>query len=71
MRYDLVSDSALSGSTAAHIPAICDLSPQILHLQQHRLGRCLFWARNWGTRITKAGGKTHQVRRDGLLSTKA
>ena len=61
----------LSGSTAAHIPAICDLLPQILHFEQHRLGQYLFLAHSWGTRIPKQGKKHHQARRDGLLSTKA
>lgn len=69
MHYDLVSASALSGSTAAHMPAICDLLQQILHLQQHRLGQYLFWEHNWGMQITKQGRKKKnrdQVRYNGF-----
>lgn len=49
MRYDLVSASALSGSTAAHTS---QQKHAVLHLQQHRLGQPLFWEHNWGMQVT-------------------
>lgn len=72
MRYDLVSAPALSGSTAAHMPAICVLfRSKIIHLQQHRLGQYLFWEAQLGKADRKSRKKRHPVRVNGLLSTKA
>jgi hypothetical protein len=46
MHGDLVSASVLSGSTAAHMPAIWRRSSTCSNT---RLGLELFWEHNWGT----------------------
>lgn len=62
-----------SGSTAAHMPAICDLflaaDPPLAATPVS--DNNYFWEHNWGTPITNQGKKRLKSDKMGLLSTKA